>query len=99
LVLDLTANQIKGMDRIDITGSVTSGTNPLFNTIKIDLVSLTSMGGNQQALYIIGDTGDKVQLVGTGWSLDSTGPAGYKSYSNAGNVAYKLYLETDLLVG
>lgn len=98
LVLDLTANQIKGMDRIDITGSVTSGTNPLFNTIKIDLASLTSMGGNQQALFIIGDTGDKVQLVGTGWSLDSTGPAGYKSYSNVGNAAYKLYLETDLLV-
>lgn len=81
LVLDLTAassTNVTEMERIDLT---VSGN----NTIKIDFASLTGMHSNQNQLYIIGDSGDRVQLVGStaDWGVSSTSiHSGYITYTH-----------------
>ena len=81
LILNLTAassTHVTEMERIDLTGSGN-------NTVKIDFAALTGMNSNQHQLYIIGDSGDKVQLVGTStaWGVGSTAThLGYTTYTH-----------------
>ncbi|PQA83466.1 hypothetical protein C5F52_08435 [Limnohabitans sp. TS-CS-82] len=62
LMLDLTAatSVVTGMEVLNISGQSNNST----NTLRITLANLTSMHSNQHKLYIIGDSGDAVNLVG-----------------------------------
>lgn len=76
LFLDLTAatTNVSGMEWLDITGAGSATSSA--NTVKISLGALTkNMDSNHHQLYIIGDSGDKVQLVGTyaDWGADGNG--------------------------
>jgi VCBS repeat-containing protein len=76
LLLDLTAatTRVSDMESFNITGTGQTGSSA--NTIRLDYTTLTqSMGlhNGHKALYIIGDSGDKVELVGgSDWIKDAT---------------------------
>jgi VCBS repeat-containing protein len=69
LTLDLTATttNVSNMDSFDITGTAAQP-GATANTIKLDINALTQAAAvgqdNHHALYIIGDNGDKVVIVG-----------------------------------
>jgi VCBS repeat-containing protein len=79
LFLDLTAatTHVTEIDSINLTGSGA-------NTVKLDLRTLLSMSTTQHQLYIVGNAGDTVQLVGgSAWgNADLASHNGYTTYKN-----------------
>ena len=83
------ANQsISNIETIDLT---VSGNHSLLNISYQDVLALTD---SNYSLYILGDSGDTLQLDAlNGWNAPDTSSGSFNLYTNSNNLNVKLYVD------
>jgi hypothetical protein len=83
---------IKNIESIDLSAGN--------HEIKLSLQDVINMtDSTDKTLQIIGDTGDKVDLTGGGWTKSAPTPdlPDYDVYTNSGDASYKVLVQTQII--
>ena len=85
---DRASQSISNIETIDLT---VSGNHALLNITWQDVLALTD---SRHELYILGDSGDTMQLDGSnGWNAPPAVSGSFNLYTNSNNLDVKLYVD------